>query len=124
MSLIIYSTTEDGLEEEIVSRCEPIVGEENMATYHRLTELQSALRKPFEKRVVCVALLGRQEDLAGLFTLNRFLNKLKLVLVLPDNASETMSWAHKLRPRFISVLGTDMGQLSAVVEKMARADGP
>lgn len=60
------------------------------------------------------------EEFGKVLTLRSVLQDLRLILILPDRESKTISQALSLRPRFMSFTDTDFSDVRAVLAKMLK----
>ena len=87
--------------------------------YVHLKELKVRLR---QRQDICSAILiaPTQYDLDRILRLQRLLDGLPLLMILPDGDSDTISKAHKFRPRFLTYVDGDFSEIIGVIEKIAK----
>jgi hypothetical protein len=69
---------------------------------------------------ICSAILiaSTPYDLDRILRLQRFVDGLQLVMVLPDRDSDTIAKAHSFRPRFLTYVDGDFSEIISVLEKI------
>ncbi len=86
-----------------------------------LDALAALLREPEYRPQIGLFALESREEILGLIAMRDLLGDLPLLLVLPDQKTETVSFAHRLRPRFVAAKGQDLAEVALVLEKMLLA---
>jgi hypothetical protein len=101
--------------------------EEAVATVvpHQATEivhtpkgLAHRLRRPHYGLEVAVLLAAGRRRLREMQALEQMLERLRLILILPDSDPRTIAQAHSLRPRYLSNIHSDFQDVAAVLKKM------
>jgi hypothetical protein len=85
---------------------------------HTFDELSHWLRRPIYECFVAVLIAADREELSGFLKLKDLLSYVKLILIVPDQDDETLTNAHKLRPRFLSFSMNDFSEAASVLAKM------
>ncbi len=72
-----------------------------------------------------IAVLEAQsmEELKDLVALHDLFLDIRVILILPDRERETISNAHKLRPRFLAYTDSDFEPVKVVLNKMIGSPG-
>lgn len=76
------------------------------------------LRSPMGMSTIGILWPTSQEELRKLSIMRYLLRDLRVILILPDRQSRTISDAHLLRPRFVSFADGDLTEVVAVAEKI------
>ena len=63
---------------------------------------------------------ANKKQLSDLLLIKEELRNLKIILILPDSKSDTISGGHELYPRFVSYIDSDFKEVGAVLEKMIK----
>ncbi|MCA1787176.1 MAG: hypothetical protein LC657_14480 [Desulfobacteraceae bacterium] len=94
-------------------------GENTIQAVHTFNALKHILKQPggFDQEVY-VLLAESPGRLQELFCLFDLLDGRRIVLVLPDDAKETISKAHQFYPRFFTYINKAYDDLCAVLYKM------
>lgn len=95
---------------------------DRMLFLQNFQDLSRILCRLENKPKVAVLAAGNWQELEGLWSLRPFLHNTHLVLVLPDGKVETLSRAHRLRPRFLTYLTDNFTELVPVLRKMLNAN--
>ncbi|MEW6658298.1 MAG: hypothetical protein AB1424_06535 [Thermodesulfobacteriota bacterium] len=85
---------------------------------HTSQGLARRLRRPDNGLEVAVILAASRKKLRELQFLEQMLESLRLILILPDAAPQTIAQGHNLRPRYVTQMGSDFRDVSAVLRKM------
>ena len=86
--------------------------------------VERCLRKPGHGLQVALMIVGNNEEMARIHTLDNLVRDVKLILVLPSHDSAMVASAHKLGPRFIAYMDNGYDQVGVVLEKMLHAGAP
>jgi hypothetical protein len=86
--------------------------------YRTIGSFLNRLQHPPEIPFVIVLLVAGKEELSNLYTFHLFFEGRRLILVLPDQAEETLKAAHRLRPRYITYTDNDFSDLAGVIQRM------
>lgn len=78
------------------------------------------LQAPQSPSILVLAVSGKDE-LIALHQIDSLLDKGARILILPDDDSQTLTLAHRLRPKYISTNAGDFGDVADVIKKMADA---
>ena len=78
---------------------------------YRLTRLNNGF-------MVAVMMAAAGEELEELLALGLILERLRIILVIPDAEPRTISRGHILRPRYISYIDSDFQDVAAVLGKI------
>jgi hypothetical protein len=80
--------------------------------------LSKRLRSPMRDRVIMVLVAENRERLEAFISLGDLMNDAPILLVLPDREPATISFGHKLYPRFVAYLDSDFSDLVSVLCKL------
>lgn len=69
---------------------------------------------------ICAAVLiaPTRKDLERILQLQRVLDGMPLLMILPDREPDTISKAHRFRPRFLTYVDDDLSEIIGVVKKI------
>jgi hypothetical protein len=90
--------------------------------YRTIDDLTNRLCNPHRESTIVVLFIINEKTFQELISIKEYLVNNKVILVLPDRRPETLTKAHKLRPRFISYSDTDTILISEVIDKMITAE--
>ena len=86
--------------------------------YTDFEELVTGLQRPEVDPAVVVLVIGSRTELDEFLPLRPILQKTRVVLVLPDQARETLTLAEKLDPYYIKPPGDDFVELASIVDEI------
>ena len=88
-------------------------------------DLKAHLKGSGEKRgqEVLVLLAETRERMAELIRLGDLLEDSRLILIVPDQAPDTLSAAHRLFPRFVATMADQYKDLCSVIGRMVSGTG-
>jgi hypothetical protein len=78
------------------------------------------IRSPSERYGIAILWISSRNELDTFVTMKDYLDDLPLVLILPEQAKDTLGEAYKLYPRFIGYHDGNLDITAAVVNKMLR----
>ena len=94
---------------------------EGIEIYRTLSSLLRRMQNPPDLPFIIVLMAGERNELFDFRSIDHFLGGTRLILVLPDQAEETLRTAHRLRPRYLTYADSDFSDLAQVITKMAEA---
>lgn len=118
MSVIFYLPTYEERGEELLNCMTAELFLKEIETYRCFPDLRRRLRCPFPDLKVAVLLCMTKADLQEIFTLGEFLRELRIILVVPDDDTETIIKGHNLRPRYLSWLDNNFFDIVTVLKRM------
>jgi hypothetical protein len=122
LQVIIFIAGINGAIEALQPSIAELVGSNNLEVFRTITKLAHRLRQSMDNSTVAILVAATKEDLADILALHTWLERVKVILVLPDYEIETIAQGHKLRPRFLTVLGGNLQEVVAVLKKMLAYD--
>lgn len=120
MTLLFYAPELDEDSQQIKSALEERLEETSLEVYQALEGLSSRLRRPVEDPAIAVLLVPGREDLLELLSLQSLLKRMRIMLVLGQGDQETLSVAHRFRPRYLGYKTDDAGTIPAVINTMVQ----
>ncbi len=102
MLLLCYLPQEMPASARLRRQLQGLPGLEGLETVPDITQLAHRLQQPRPQALLCLALLPTQQALKDLLALQELLRDIPLVLALPDEAPQSLLWAHRLRPRYLT----------------------
>jgi hypothetical protein len=81
-------------------------------------ELVTGLQRPEVNPAVVVLVIGSRTELDEFLPLRPVLQNTRVVLVLPDQARETLNLAEQLDPYYIKPPGDDFVELASIVDEL------
>jgi hypothetical protein len=119
MKVILISTgPADGTLNQIETIINGVVPPGELQVCHSLNDFSIRLRRFWENYEIAVLVAANKEELETLISLQGLLGNLRIILILPDNNKASVLNGHKLRPRFLTYMDSNLMDLAAVLEKM------
>ena len=95
-----------------------ILPKEKIAVYQNFDELSRRLKHPGRGVSIGILAPGSRQELLEFLARRDLFRDLRTIIIAPDHEAETIALAHQLRPRFLTYLNGDDGDLAAVIGKM------
>jgi hypothetical protein len=118
MKIFLYSPAGDPSGDRLGQQIKMNLPEAGMVVCRTLSDLSQSLRQPEEDLGVAVLLVSDQEDLQNIISIRHLFQTIRIILLLPNKAPETVAMAHQLRPRFLTGRNSDLAEVTAVLKKM------
>lgn len=114
MNILFYARNgaAKGLEETI--RSLPL----DVEFYRNASELLERLRHPFGDPAIAVLVAESTECLEELLVLRHLFRNVRIILILPERESSTVSKGHDLHARFLTYIDSDPAEVALVLNKM------
>lgn len=121
MSLYVFVYISRALEEghELLNAMAPIVAGERLEVYYDLQGFAARIRRPKDPSSVAIVWNPTREDLRDIGAMRPLLERIRTLLVLPDEDAETVVLAHKLLPAYIAYIGDGITEIVSVLERLA-----
>lgn len=121
MLLLLYTSRWEDPAERLQRLIQSSFPGDGIEIYRTLNSFSHRLQNPPDLPFVVVLLAGQGSELLDFQSINHLLGGTRLILVLPDQAEETLRTAHRLRPRYLTYADNDFSDLAQVIKKMAQA---
>jgi len=118
LQVIIFYPGINGSIAELGHLIAELIGVSNLEIFQTITQFTRRLRQPVKNSAVAILVAATKKDLADILTIHAWLERLKIILVLPDYETENISQGHKLRPRFLTAIGENLQEVVEVLKKM------
>jgi hypothetical protein len=90
----------------------------DMEIYRDVMGLMERLRHPLDDPAIAVLVADSTEGLKELLLLRYLLRNVRIILVLPDRESATVSKGHDMQARFLTFIDNDPAEVALVLSKM------
>ena len=117
--VIYYASTNALTGRKLLRVMEMLFPQEHIEVFDSIPVLKQRLHQPLTDPLIFVLLTSTREELLELTGLSDALAGRKVIMVLPDNDSESIARGHSLRPRFVSFADSDFLDLLVVLGKMS-----
>jgi hypothetical protein len=91
--------------------------------YRTIESLSHRLCRPEKGLTAAVLFTTSKQELLEILSIKNLLFNVRIILVLPDREEDTITKGHSLRPRFLTYIDSDFGDIAAVLSKMLRDNG-
>jgi len=123
MSLIYYRPPQNIIAEKLQFVIESEIPGLQMEIFYSIEGLSERLSQSARGNCAAVILAENINDLKNVFTLKNLLKDIRIILILPDRTDEVISMGHKLRPRFLSYMDSEIMEVAVVLKRMVKLMG-
>ena len=118
MKILFYSRTTEEPGRGIGASLGMLVPEEKVEMYRSIEELAHGLHRLYDRDTIAILQARDREELMRMVSLQDLLQGVRVILLIPDREEETISLAHRLRPRFLGSSESDLSDTMSVLRKM------
>jgi hypothetical protein len=118
MSLLFYSSLKNGDGKNLWHLHRNMPKYLNSTFCRSFASLSAALIKSIGEPKIAVLMVANQEELMDMISMDDSFFGYRIILVLPDRRRETIRKGHKLFPRFLTFMDSDMELVGEVLKKM------
>ena len=120
MKILLYSPHVNGVGAKLLEIIEGLGVNEKIEIYRNIDSLNKRLRKATYDIDISILIAPNKEQLTEVLLIKEEFRDTKIILILPDSESDTISRGHELYPRFVSYIDSDFKEIEAVLEKMIK----
>jgi hypothetical protein len=120
MNVLFYLPVTSEIDARIQEVVEIVRSMAKTEIFRNIDNLSSRLRRPADGLSIVVLVAGNKKDLVDLAFIRHLLSDTPIILVLSDRQNETIAAGHKLYPRFLTYVDSNLMEVGAVLEKMLR----
>lgn len=118
MNILMYCAAGNSAGERLGRVLSVLLPETHVSRVETLEALRSHLRRHPGAEAVTLLLAADRSDLEKIVSMKGdLLGDRQIILIVPDDAGETLALGHSLRPRFISFIDSDFIEVVAVLRK-------
>jgi hypothetical protein len=122
--LLFYQGEGQIIGRQLESRLVQLTLVKEVEVFRSIASLAARLRHPADN-LTAIILAASREELQKLQPIRRLLGKAKVFLLIGDEEDETITLAHRLKPRFLGCLNDDHSEIFSVLLKtLAREINP
>jgi len=118
VKILFYSTTSEELGKGIEEKLAMLAPEGGVEVYRSIKELAHGLHRLCDHDTIAILRAQDREELLRIVSLRDLLQGVRIILLIPDREEETISLAHRLRPRFLGNSESDLSDTLSVLRKM------
>ena len=116
--VILYARLMEGAGEKLLHIIQRIAPAQDTEIYDSIDQFSQRLRQPTGELTVAVIIANSKEDLLNLLFIRNLLQDIRIILVLPDREKDTIEQGHRLYPRFVSYLDSNLEEVAAVLNNV------
>jgi hypothetical protein len=118
VKILFYSSTSQGCGIRIEEGLSTLVPGESVEVYRSIDDLANRLKRLLDHDAIAILQVRAKEELLDLVSISNLLQDVRVILLLSDREEETISLAHRLRPRFLANSESGFSDTMSVVRKM------
>ena len=118
MDLFIYSTASEANQKRLEDSFKAFVPKGKIEVFRSFDNFFQRLKLPVQPQSIALLAPGSRHELQEILSRIDLLRDLRIIVIAPDHEAETTAIAHQLRPRYLTYLNGDFGELAAVLRKM------
>ena len=118
MKILFYSSKRQAPGVSIRASLRTFVPDERIEIYRSIEDLANGLLQLLDRDAIVILQAGDRQELLRILSFRDLLQGVRVILLVPDREEETISLAHRLRPRFLGNSENDFSNTMSVVRKM------
>ena len=118
MRVIFYKPTRNEISDRLRKAIEEAVPPSRLEISASANDLIKVASRLAYGRGIAVLLINSKEDLKDVLSIKEQLMGMRIILVLPDKTSGTVSSGHRLYPLYLSYVDSDFKDVTAVLKKL------
>ena len=118
VKILFYSSKMQDPEVSIGASLRTLVPDERIEIYRSIEDLANGLLQLLDPDAIVILQAGDRQELLRILSFRDLLQGVRVILLVPDREEETISLAHRLRPRFLGNSENDFSNTMSVVRKM------
>jgi hypothetical protein len=120
LNILLYLSHANGIGTKLLGIIEGLEVNEKIEIYRSVDSLAQRLRKPTYDIDISILIAANKKQLSEVLLIKEELRDIKIILILPDRESDTISGGHELYPRFVSYIDSDFKDVGTVLEKIIK----
>jgi len=116
--VILYARVMEGAGEKLFQFIQRTRPAQDTEIYDSIDQFSQRLRQPRGELTVAVIVANSKEDLLNLLFIRNLLQDIRIILVLPDREKDTIEKGHRLYPRFMSYVDSNLEEVEAVLKNV------
>jgi hypothetical protein len=90
----------------------------DLEIYGSIDRFLNRLLQPDFDSKIAVVVICTPSEIYRICSLKKIINDVRVILILPDRSSETLSAAYRLHPRFIAYADSDLQDVALILRRM------
>lgn len=119
--LLLYVPVGGGIGYRLTEAVAAVLPKKEVEMVQTLDTLSDRLQQPLNGLELAVLLSANRRQLMDFLNLSPLLDRLRIILILPDNKPLTISLGHSLQPRFVTYIHSDFQDVAAVLQKILKS---
>ena len=120
VKMLFYATQSIWVIEQLQGLIEALVPQDQFEMHRSFDSLSRRLYQSSYDIDIVVLTASNKKELYQILTLREPLSDIRIILILPDSKSDTISKAHTLGPRYLTYLDSDFNEIKGVLRKMLK----
>lgn len=120
MSILMYVPRDNEAGEQLLQCLDDFIANNEVELVRSLVGFSSRVRKPLGTHDIAVLMPPDEISLAWLLELylDKFMNNLRLIIILPEQNDESLKIAHCMCPRYLTDIHSNFSDIKAVLYNM------
>ena len=117
MKLLLYAPN-DKTGEQLRARIQNLMSNSSMESFGTIDSFIQRLRQPVHEFSLAVILAGSRSEFEKILEAGDLFESLRIIIILPDRKTDTISAALKLHPRYMGYVDGDFVDVSMVAGRI------
>ena len=118
MRVLIYASRHHAASRRLLNSVQNLSASNHFLHYDELSQLTTALHQPKIRSRIAVLFPGDRDELIALVALRHLFIDTQIILILPNEYPQTISYGYALLPRYISYADSDFADVAAVCSRL------
>ncbi len=118
MNIILYAAENSPQVEQLQQVIALHLPKDGIEACQTVESLSLRIRQPLPNPVIFILLISSSKELSEILNLRSMLLDRRVILILPNDSTETLAMGHALRPRFLTYADEGFVDVSTVLGRM------
>lgn len=118
MKIILYLPWTDGVGKRLLGTIEKLAIADEIDIFRTIGSLARRLQQRAFDLKLTILLAASRKELSEILKIKDLLLNNRIIIILPDGETATLSMAHELYPRFISYIDSDFEDVAIALNKI------
>jgi 6-phosphogluconate dehydrogenase len=120
VSVLVYSEKSDKTDKIVQKIIKEQVFGKPVEIFSTIEDFVTRFRRPIDDLILIILSISSRKELMAFLLTRDLLADIPIILILPDRKRDTIEKGHKLYPRFLSYMDSDLSDVFLVLKKMMR----
>ena len=120
MKVYLYSGQHEAVQ-ELQSWVDKQLESGCLKSFDNIIEMASSLALVLKSKDIVILFVATMHELDELLLMQETFDDVRLILILPQRDPVTIAKGHQLRPRYLTFIDSNMGEVCEVLKKMLMA---